>query len=484
MTVRERYGQNLAALDKLLIVDDEEAILKQLKWAFKNDYEIITASSADEAVSAVREHSPAVMILDLSLTDDASELEGFEVLETALGIDPRIKVVMITGHDDMENALKSIETGAADFYAKPVDVEELKIILRRAFHISSLEEEIDRLKERYSPGHEFEGVMGMSEPMLGIFEAVRRIAPTGVSVLITGESGTGKELIARAIHNQSACSGGPFVPINCGAIPENLIESELFGHEKGSFTGAHATKTGKFEAADGGTLFLDEIGELPLSLQVKLLRFLQDQIVERVGGGEPIQVDARVIAATNRDLEEMIEEKAFREDLFYRIDTVRISMPPLRDRGNDILLLATRFLRQYSSEFSRGMKGYSRAAIEAIHSYRWPGNVRELDNRVKRGVIMAASNLIQPSDLDIPFDGDTEGETAGEPASLDVTGEMTLKEAREKLEKRMVVAALLRTSGNISAAAGELNVSRPTLHDLLKKHDIDAGDFRAPKDKK
>jgi two-component system NtrC family response regulator len=316
--------------------------------------------------------------------------------------------------------------------------------------------------------------------MLGIFEAVRRIAPTNVSVLITGESGTGKELIARAIHNQSTHSGGPFVPINCGAIPENLLESELFGHEKGSFTGAHATKTGKFEAADGGTLFLDEIGELPSALQVKLLRFLQDQIVERVGGGESIQVDVRVIAATNRDLEEMIEEKAFREDLFYRINTVRISMPPLRDRGDDILLLATRFLHRYSSEFSRVMKGYSRAAIEAIHSYRWPGNVRELDNRVKRGVIMAVSNLIQPSDLDIPFDGDT----GGEPASLDVAGEMTLKEAREKLEKGMVVTALLRTSGNVSAAAGELDVSRPTLHDLMKKHGIDAGDFRAPKDKK
>jgi two-component system NtrC family response regulator len=470
-------------MDKLLIVDDEEAIVKQLKWAFKNDYDIITAVSAGEALSAVRQHSPAVMILDLSLTDDASELEGFDVLESALSIDPRIKVVMITGHDDMENALKSIETGALDFYAKPVDIEELRVILRRAFHIRSLEEEIAKLKEGYARGHEFEGVIGMSEPMLGIFESVRRIAPTGVSVLITGESGTGKELIARALHNKSTRKGGPFIPINCGAIPENLLESELFGHEKGSFTGAHATKAGKFETADRGTLFLDEIGELPQALQVKLLRFLQDQVIERVGGGAPIQVDVRVIAATNSDLEEMIAEKKFREDLFYRINTVRISMPPLRDRGDDILLLATRFLHRYSLEFSRGLKGYSRAAIEAIHSYRWPGNVRELDNRVKRGVIMAAANLIQPSDLDIPFE-DASGENMPvEGAPIDFAGEMSLKEARERLEKGMVVAALLRTSGNVSASAGELGVSRPTLHDLMKKHGIDAGDFRAPRDK-
>ena len=483
MTAGERYRRYLT-MDKLLIVDDEEAILKQLNWAFKNDYDIVTASSADEAISAVRKHSPAVMILDLSLTDDSSELEGFEVLETALSIAPRIKVVMITGHDDKENALKSIGTGAVDFYAKPVDIEELRIILRRAFHISSLEEEIERLKEGYEPGHEFEGIIGMSEPMLGIFEIVRRIAPTGVSVLITGESGTGKELIARAIHNQSARSGGPFVPINCGAIPENLLESELFGHEKGSFTGAHATKAGKFEAADGGTLFLDEIGELPQTLQVKLLRFLQDQVVERVGGEEPIQVDVRVIAATNRDLEEMIGEKAFREDLFYRINTVRVSLPPLRDRGDDLILLATRLLHRYSSELSRGLKGYSRAAVEAIHAYGWPGNVRELDNRVKRGVIMAASNLIQPSDLDIPFDGDTAGKKSREPVSLATAGELTLKEARVSLERGMVAASLLRSSGNVSAAAGELDISRPTLHDLMKKHGIDADDFRAPKDKK
>jgi len=468
-------------MERLLIVDDEEAILKQLRWAFKSDYDIITASSAAEAITAVKDRSPAVMILDLSLSEGAPELEGFEVLEKTLSIDPSIKVVMITGHDDVENALKSIEAGAVDFYAKPVDIEELRVILQRAIYIRSLEKELAGLKEGHARGHEFEGVIGMSGPMLEVFETVRRIAPTGVSVLVTGESGTGKELIARAVHSKSTRGKGPFVPINCGAIPENLLESELFGHEKGSFTGAHATRAGKFETADGGTLFLDEIGELPPALQVKLLRFLQDQVIERVGGAAPIQVDVRVIAATNRDLEEMIREKTFREDLYYRINTVSISIPPLRDRGDDILLLATRFLHRYSSEFSRGLKGYSRASIEAIHSYRWPGNVRELDNRVKRGVLMAASNLIQPSDLDIPYRGAALEEPPAEAASISATGEMSLKEAKDRLEKGMVVAALLRTSGNVSASAVELGVSRPTLHDLMKKHGIDAGDFRAPR---
>ena len=468
-------------MEKLLIVDDEEAILKQLAWAFRNEYEIVTAASAAEALAEVRDSSPKVMILDLSLSNDSPQLEGFEVLDAALGIDPHIKVVMITGHDDMENALRSIETGAVDFYAKPVDIEELRVILRRAFYIRSLEDELEGMRSRYAHRHEFEGIIGMSEPMLAIFDAVRRIAPTDVSVLVTGESGTGKELIARAIHSKSSRSGGPFVPINCGAIPENLLESELFGHEKGSFTGAHATKAGKFETADHGTLFLDEIGELPPALQVKLLRFLQDQVVERVGGGAPIQVDVRVIAATNRNLEEMIAEKTFREDLFYRIDTVRISLPPLRERGDDILLLATRFLHRYSAEYSRGVKAFSREAIEAINSYSWPGNVRELDNRVMRAVIMSTSGQIRPSDLDIPSGGGGERETG---SAFDVAAGVPLKEARERLEKEMVIAALLRSSGNVSASAAELGVSRPTLHDLMKKHGIDADDFRIRGDDK
>ena len=461
---------------KLLIVDDEESIRKQLQWSFKKDYTVIPASDAAEAIEAVRERKPDVMLLDLSLTGDPRKLEGFDVLQDALGIDPTLKVIVITGHDDRENALRAITLGATDFYAKPVDVEHLRVMIQRAAYIRSLEAQLTRLEREAGGGHEFEGVIAMSGQMLAIFETVRKVATTDVSVLLTGESGTGKELVARAIHRRSARAGKPFVPINCGAIPENLLESELFGHEKGSFTGAHATKRGKFESADGGTIFLDEIGELPLPLQVKLLRFLQDHIIERVGGGEPIPVDVRVIAATNQDLETMIGRKEFREDLFYRINTVRIALPPLRDRGDDLLLLATRFLHRYRAELSRPIRGFSPAALDAMHTWQWAGNVRELDNRIKRAVIMAAGNLIQPADLDLPAPA---GAGDGEISLTAAAGDMALREARDRLEKSMVIAALLRSSGNVSAAAQQLDVSRPTLHDLMKKHGVNPDVFRA-----
>ena len=463
----------------LLIVDDEEAIRKQLQWSFKKDYEVRTAGDAEETLAAVRRLPPDVMILDLSLSGDPERLEGFEILEAALEIDPALKVIVITGHDDRKNAMRAIESGAVDFFAKPVDVEELRVRVRRAAYIRSLEIEIARLKHDSARGHEFEGVVAMSAPMLAVFDTIRRVASADVSVLLTGESGTGKELVARAIHRRSPRAGKPFIPINCGAIPENLLESELFGHEKGSFTGAHAMKRGKFEVADGGTLFLDEIGELPLSLQVKLLRFLQDHLIERVGGNTTLPVDVRVIAATNRDLEEMIEARTFREDLFYRINTVRIVLPPLRERGGDILLLATRFLHRYRAESSRSLRGFSRQALEALNAWTWPGNVRELDNRVKRGVIMAATSLIQAADLDLPAQPgatDEQDETEASPAPA----EMTLRDARDRLDRGMVVSALLRTSGNVSAAAQELDISRPSLHDLMKKHLIDPADFRPP----
>jgi two-component system NtrC family response regulator len=461
---------------KLLIVDDEESIRKQLQWSFKKDYTVIPASDAAEAIEAVRERKPDVMLLDLSLTGDPRKLEGFDVLQDALGIDPTLKVIVITGHDDRENALRAITLGATDFYAKPVDVEHLRVMIQRAAYIRSLEAQLTRLEREAGGGHEFEGVIAMSGQMLAIFETVRKVATTDVSVLLTGESGTGKELVARAIHRRSARAGKPFVPINCGAIPENLLESELFGHEKGSFTGAHATKRGKFESADGGTIFLDEIGELPLPLQVKLLRFLQDHIIERIGGGEPIPVDVRVIAATNQDLETMIGRKEFREDLFYRINTVRIALPPLRDRGDDLLLLATRFLHRYRAELSRPIRGFSPAALDAMHTWQWAGNVRELDNRIKRAVIMAAGNLIQPADLDLPAPA---GAGDGEISLTAAAGDMALREARDRLEKSMVIAALLRSSGNVSAAAQQLDVSRPTLHDLMKKHGVNPDVFRA-----
>jgi len=472
----------------LLIVDDEESILKQLQWAFKQDFTVLTAQTADEAIAAVKTKKPGLMLLDLSLTGDPRNIDGLEILEDAILVDPHLKVVVLTGHDERENALKAIERGAYDFCSKTTPIEELRTILKRAAHLLSLETELFALKRKEGARHEFEGIVAMSKSMLGVFETVKRVAATDVSVLIMGESGTGKELIARAIHTRSPRRDNPFVPINCGAIPENLLESELFGHERGSFTGAFETRPGKFETADSGTIFLDEIGELPPSLQVKILRFLQERVIERVGGREPIKVDVRIIAATNRNLDAMLAGQTFREDLFYRINTVSIDLPPLRDRRDDILLLAMRFLHRYNGEFSRNVRGFGEYAQKTLGLYAWPGNVRELENRVKRGVIMATGKLIQPEDLDLPYPENLrKGASGASPsgaAGSDIPFEpMPLKEAREELERRFVVGALIRARGNVSAAAESLEVSRPTLHDLMKKHGIDPEEYRLPKGK-
>ena len=472
----------------LLIVDDEESILKQLQWAFKQDFTVLTAQTADEAIAAVKTKKPGLMLLDLSLTGDPRNIDGLEILEDAILVDPHLKVVVLTGHDERENALKAIERGAYDFCSKTTPIEELRTILKRAAHLLSLETELFALKRKEGARHEFEGIVAMSKSMLGVFETVKRVAATDVSVLIMGESGTGKELIARAIHTRSPRRDNPFVPINCGAIPENLLESELFGHERGSFTGAFETRPGKFETADSGTIFLDEIGELPSSLQVKILRFLQERVIERVGGREPIKVDVRIIAATNRNLDAMLAGQTFREDLFYRINTVSIDLPPLRDRRDDILLLAMRFLHRYNGEFSRNVRGFGEYAQKTLGLYAWPGNVRELENRVKRGVIMATGKLIQPEDLDLPYPENLrKGASGASPsgaAGSDIPFEpMPLKEAREELERRFVVGALIRARGNVSAAAESLEVSRPTLHDLMKKHGIDPEEYRLPKGK-
>ncbi len=462
----------------LLIVDDEEAILKQLEWAFKKDYRVTTASDEEEALDAIKEKRHDLMILDLSLTGDPDRLEGFYILEAALQVNPYLKIMVITGHDEKENALRAVELGAYDFFAKPIVIDELAVILKRASYVTGLERDLEALRTRSGERKDFEGIIAMSASMLDIFDTVKRVAPTDVSVLITGESGTGKELVAKAIHNRSPRHGGPFIPINCGAIPENPLESELFGHEKGSFTGAHVTRPGKFELADGGTIFLDEIGELTQPLQVKILRVLQDQVIERVGGREPIQVDVRIIAATNRDLEEMLGTKDFREDLFYRINTISLSLPPLRERGEDILLLSMYFLNHYNREFSKTVRGFSNSAHGTLSGYAWPGNVRELENRIKRAVIMTTGKLIQPEDLDLPYDDELEGESRAGDRGFSVPAGMTLKQAREETERKLVIAVLLRAKGNISAAAKELDISRPTLHDLMKKLDIDPADFR------
>jgi two-component system NtrC family response regulator len=462
----------------LLIVDDEEAISKQLEWAFKNEYKVATAATEEEALTAIKTKKPDLMILDLSLTGDPDILEGFRILETALQLNPLLKIMVITGHDERENALKAVELGAYDFFAKPIVVDELAVILKRASNLAKLERELDALRTKMGKRKEFEGIIAMSSSMQGIFDTVKRIAPIDVAVLITGESGTGKELIARAIHARSPRRSGPFIPINCGAIPENLLESELFGHEKGSFTGAHVSRPGKFEIADGGTIFLDEIGELGQSLQVKILRFLQDQVIERVGGRDPIQVNVRIIAATNRDLREMLDVKEFREDLFYRINTISIDLPPLRERGEDVFLLGMYFLGSYNREFAKSIRGFSKAAQSTLARYAWPGNVRELENRIKRAVIMTTDKLIKPEDLDLPYPDEPEYGAAAGGSGLPAADGMTLKEAREETERRLVVGALLRSKGNVSAAAEELDVSRPTLHDLMKKLGIDPAGYR------
>jgi two-component system NtrC family response regulator len=392
-----------------------------------------------------------------------------------------------------------VEKGAYDFFYKPIQLDELKVVLRRAFHLSRLEGEQRTLQKRLS-GDTFEGMLGTSPKMQEIYAVTRKVSTTDAPVLIMGESGTGKELVARAMHRLSVRQAKPFIVINCGAIPENLLESELFGHEKGAFTGAHIQRKGRFEMAEGGTLFLDEIGELPPSLQVKLLRFLQERVIERIGGREQIDVDARVVAATNRDLKEAMKDGNFREDLYFRLGVILMSLPPLRERGGDIILLAKAFLERYADENRRKIKGFTDQAIAAIAQYEWPGNVRELENRIKRAVIMAEGAKIIPADLDmaevapaaegakiIPGHLDTaevapategvkiisaEAAPAGVPAPASKYEKMRLKEARESLEKEMLAKALSGNKGNLTRVATELGISRPTLYDLMEKFGI------------
>ncbi|MBT0662805.1 PEP-CTERM-box response regulator transcription factor [Geobacter pelophilus] len=453
-------------MEKLLIVDDNEDIRKQLKWGLSKDYQIMLAANVAEALAYFTKHRPSVITLDLGLPPfvETSD-EGFRCLTEMLKIDPSIKVIVISGNDERVNALKSIEMGAYDFIQKPVNLDELKVILSRAFQLHLLENENKRLQGELKnrPG-EYGGILGQCSEMQTVFSTIRKIAASDVAVMINGESGTGKELVARAIHSASLRSGGPFIPINCGAIPDNLLEAELFGHEKGAFTGAMAKVQGKFEYADKGTLFLDEIGELPPPLQVKLLRFLQEKLVQRVGGREDIPVDARIIAATNIDITKAMSEGAFREDLYYRISVVTLELPPLRSRGEDIALLATFFLRKFNEDFRKKVRGYSASAMDALRGYTWPGNVRELENKVQRAVLMATGNLIEPEDL---------GFTPQTGSAAARGGALTLREARERLEIDLIRGSLSANAGNIAKAADDLGVSRPTLYDLIKKYSIE-----------
>jgi two-component system NtrC family response regulator len=444
---------------RLLVVDDDEDLRTQMRWALDDEYEVTLASDRQEAVAAVEEGGPALVTLDLGLPPHPGGVEeGFAALEAIHSLGTAAKVVVITGREDRAHALRAVEQGAYDYFVKPVDMDELRIVLRRALQLQALEAENRELKRRTDPAG-FEGMLGASPRMEEVFASIRKVATVDAPVLIVGESGTGKELAAQAIHRLGARGEGPFVPINCGAIPEALLESELFGHEKGAFTGAHAQRKGRIETANGGTLFLDEIGELPTALQVKLLRFLQDQQVERLGGRSPISVDVRVITATNADLAQLQAEGRFREDLYYRIGVVTIALPPLRDREDDVVLIADTLLRGLAAEMGRKLTGFSRDALRAMRAHAWPGNVRELDNRVRRAAVMAEGELISAADLEL------KGAAA--------TRRPGLREMRAGLEKEAVESALRRNRGNVSRTAAELGISRPTLYGLISRFGIE-----------
>jgi len=442
---------------KLIIVDDDEMIRAQMKWALSGDYELFLAGDRPSALRIVKDEHPALVVLDLGLPPAPhSTEEGFAALRQILEVDGSTKVLIVTGNTEREHALKAVAEGAHDFFSKPIDLEEIKITLRRAYSLYRLEQENRELQLRLTR-ESFPEIIGSSAKIEAVLSGIRKVATTDVPVLIMGETGTGKELVANAIHRQSHRRHEPFVTINCAAIPETLLESELFGHEKGAFTGADTTKTGRFETAQRGTLFLDEIGELGLGLQVKLLRFLQEHKIERIGGHKTIDLDVRVLAATNRNLKETIVSGKFREDLYFRLAVITLEVPPLREREGDIALIATAFLKRFNQEMKRGVKKFSPAAIEAMNHYPWPGNVRELENKIKRAIIMADHAEIEPHHLQIP--------EISEPSHR-----ATLKEARDRLEKDIVLQALVQRKWNVSLTAKDLGISRQALHDIILKH--------------
>jgi two-component system NtrC family response regulator len=441
---------------KLLIVDDDEEIRTQMKWALAKDYEVSLAEDRPTAIEAFRTTQPPVILLDLGLPPHPSNPEeGLNTLSELLTLDRLVKVVIISGQGEKENALRAIGAGAYDFLSKPVDMEELKFLLKRCFHVVQLEKEYATMQNLMG-GDSFEGMLGASTQMRPIFDIIRKVATSDAPVLILGESGTGKEMVAKAIHQRSNNKAGPFVAINCSAIPETLLESELFGHEKGAFTGAHVQRKGRIESASGGTLFLDEIGEIPLPLQVKLLRFLQEQTIERVGGRQSLHIDTRVVAATNADLKKSMVAGTFREDLFYRLAVVQVLLPPLRERDSDVRLLAQLFLSRFAAQVNKPNLAFDQDAIRALNRHNWPGNVRELENCVRRAAIMAEGRRVTAADLELNSSG----------VGPNV---VTLKDAREAVERQMVQQALKKHGGKIAPAAAELGLSRPTLYELMEK---------------
>ncbi len=449
--------------EKILLVDDEENILRQLRWALESEYEVFTTSNEGEAVSIFENEKPPVVTLDLSLNpQNPSDLGGMRLLERMLSHEPSTRVIVVTGNNDNANALRAVRMGAFDYYSKPIRLDDIKVMMQRALHIHQLQQQIQQTYPSSEEG--FHGIIGNSKNMREIFRFVERVAVSDISVLICGESGTGKEVVAQAIHKQSPRKSNPFVVVNCGAIPENLLESELFGHEKGAFTGAHAQKRGKFELAHSGTLFLDEIGELVPSLQVKLLRFLQNRRIERVGSTHSFELDVRIIAATNRDLKRDMENHVFREDLYYRLKVVPLDIPPLRERKEDIIPLAQFFLKRLCKEHRKPPISLTPEAEGALLMHPWPGNVRELENLISRAVVLSPHAALKPSDLGFALD--------------QIPTDVNLKFAKKAIEMDFVRKALTRHRGIVARAARELGVSRVNLYELIEKYNIRIQEFK------
>ncbi|MCC5810761.1 MAG: PEP-CTERM-box response regulator transcription factor [Ectothiorhodospiraceae bacterium] len=445
--------------EKLLIVEDDPGLQKQLKWCFEN-YEVLVAEDRAGAMAQVRRHEPMVVLQDLGLPPDPDGIdEGMATLSEILAAAPHTKVIVVTGNGDESSAVRAVGLGAYDFYQKPVETDTLNLIVSRAFHIAGLERQNRRLMQRQETV--LDGLVTGSQRMLKVCRLVEKVAPTQASVLLLGETGSGKEVLARAVHNLSDRADARFVAINCAAIPENLLETELFGYEKGAYTGAHKQTKGKIELADGGTLFLDEIGDMPMPLQSKLLRFLQERVMERVGGRQEISVDVRVVCATHRNIDELISSGDFREDLYYRISEVVVDIPPVRERDGDAVLLARALLANAAERHGRNMRGFTDEALEAIRSHAWPGNVREMENKINRAVIVADGQLLDADDLGLRV-------TSSDLPTLN------LRQVRDEAEHKALDAAMTYSDGNISRAAELLGVSRPTLYDLMKKHGIKA----------
>ncbi|MEM8799094.1 MAG: PEP-CTERM-box response regulator transcription factor [Pseudomonadota bacterium] len=445
------------ALPKLLVVEDDPGLQRQLKWSYE-DYEVIVADNREDAISLLRAEQPPVVTLDLGLPPDPDGVtEGFATLNEILTLAPHTKVIIASGHGERSSALRAIADGAYDFYQKPVDFDELGLIVKRAHHLAAIERENAALARKTMNNPLGEVITG-SDAMIKVCAMIERVAPTDVSVMLLGASGTGKELLARGLHQSSRRASGPLVAINCAAIPENLLEAELFGYERGAFTGAVKTTPGKIEMAESGTLFLDEVGDIPLPLQVKLLRFLQERVIERVGGRKEIPVDVRIVCATHRNLDQLIAEEGFREDLFYRLAEITVNIPPLSERGGDASLLARAFLQRFADEHKRSVKGFTKEAMQAIASHSWPGNVRELENRLKRAVIMAEGQKVSAEDLDL--------------ADKNNAVMLNLKQVREEADRKAISRALVHSDMNITNAAKLLGISRPTFYDLIKQYDI------------